>query len=605
LLPLAVLAAGLPLFVWGSLRDQIVLPRLAASCWLAGVTLIALSWTDAWSRVPWRALAWPCALLASLVAVSAVATAAGADPLRSLLGEQLRYQGLLPLVMYASMMVAALAATACGGTSRPLLAGMFVGGTLSAGYALLQRLGLDWVHWTGLPAGRIGGAFGQPDVLGIELVAAAAASTGLLQGAGPRARVIIGGGVALMLLALLLTLSRGAWIGAAAAGVVLLIFYIRRLPPWRSLWYVVPAVVLVVGVGVAIPTGRAALGAAVARAGSAGNFGETAVSQRIGLWRTSLEMAADRPILGAGPDSFPVLFASYRTPDQPGIGTANVRPESSHNVFLDQLVDTGVVGLLVLLGLIGVCVWMGVRALPVLDAAPRAAVAGMMSALAGYYAAVFFSLSQAMTGWLPWVLMGAIVGVAASASASAQPAGVPAAWRAPVTRAAWAAAGAALVVAGLALVLADLSAGRAGRAAQRRDITGAVDGARAATRWNPLEPQYLLELGFYEEAAGARVGPEHRDKALSAYHRLNTWFEPTAFGLVREAQAQADVAFSTPEDKDRVFSLLERAASLDPYNAELRRGIADFYASAGEDARASVHRAAVEAMQSGKGGGNP
>ncbi len=484
------------------------------------------------------------------------------------------------------------------GRSRLLLAGLFLGGSLSAAYALIQRAGLDWVRWAGLPPGRIGGAFAQPDALGIELVAAAAASTGLLAGAGPRARAVIGGGVVLMLLALLLTLSRGAWVGAAGAGAVLLIFNFRRLPPWRSFWYLAPALMLFAAIAVAVPPGRAVL----YRVRSAGDFGETSVAQRIGLWRTSLEMAADRPVLGAGPDSFPTLFPSYRTPDQPGMGTANIRPESSHNVFLDQLVDTGFVGLAVLLGLIGVCVWMGVRALPALDPPGRAAVAGMISALAGYYAAVFFSFGQAMTGWIPWILMGAIAGVAASAPAPIddRPARAPAAWRAGVVRIAWALAGAVLVAAGLALVLAERSAGRAEQLARRGDVIAAVSSARAATRWDPLQPRYLLELGFYEEAAAATGGPAHRNAALSAYHRLNTRFKPTAVGLVREAQAQANAAFSTPEDKDRVFSLLERAARLDPFNAELRQGVADFYASVGEDERARPHRTWLENLPAGQ-----
>jgi O-antigen ligase len=590
-LPLAVAAAGLPLFVWSALGDEIAMPRLAASFWLTGCSLVALSWAGAWAQVRWRAVAWPGALLGAVLVTSAIATAIGTDPLRSLLGEYQRYQGLLPLLMYGALGVAAMAATAYAGSPRPLLWGAFVGGALSAAYGLIQWAGWDWVTWAGVPSGQIGGAFAQPEVLGIELVVAAAASTGLLQDAGQRARAAVIAGIALMLFVVLLALSRGAWVGAVAGAGVLAVLHADLLRSWRSRWwYAVPVAAVLAAAVLVLPQGRDTLGSAWRRVGSARNFTDTSVSQRVGLWDLSLQMAADHPIVGAGPDAFPQLFPAYRTQDQPGYHTQNVRPESSHDILLDRLVDTGAIGLLALLAFLGACAWAGLRAWRRATGAPRAEMAALLAAAAAYYAATLFFFAESATGWMPWLLLGAIVGVASISDDDDGDEGVS--WSGmPVVRGVATAFGVVLVLGGLILVLADYQSGRALAAAQRGDVVAAEDHIHSATRWNPLEPQYLLALGSYRAGYAASGHPEQWASALSTFHRLNTWFEPTAVSLVREAEAQANVAFTTQQDKERVFDLLERAVRADPNNAGVRQGVVDFYVSVQEDSRAAPHQA--------------
>ena len=593
-MPLALAAAGLPLFVWSALGDEIAMPRLVGAFWLTAAALGMLSWAGAWSRVRWRVMALPAALLAAVLLTSAVATAFGVDPLRSLLGEYLRYQGLLPLIMYAALMTAAMVATAYAGTPRPLLWGVFVGGALSAAYGFIQWAGLDWVTWGGLPPGQIGGAFAQPEILGIELVVAAAASTALLADAGRRQQIVVAAGIALMLFVVMLSLSRGAWVAAAAAAAVLAVLHWDLLRSFGSRWlYAVPALAVVAVAVLAVPQGRDSLGSGWRRIGSARNFTDTSVSERISLWSMSLQMASDHPVVGAGPDAFPQLFASYRAQDQAGFHTSNVRPESSHDVVLDRLVDTGALGLLAFLGLIGASLWAGWRALRRLDGAARAAAVALLAAVIGYYVAALFYYAEPASGWIPWLLMGALVGMAAIADPAEDAPDV--AWPGmPAVRVGAVALACLLAVGGLMLMGADYASGRALSHAQKGNVLAAEDSMKTATSWNPLQPQYLVALGSYRAGYAAAGHPEQWASALSTFHRLNTWFEPTAVNLAREAEAQANVAFSTQADKDRVFALLERAVKADPNNAEVRQGVADFYVSVGEDARAAPHQAWLE-----------
>lgn len=68
---------------------------------------------------------------------------------------------------------------------------------------------------------------------------------------------------------------------------------------------------------------------------------------RLKLWRAALRMAADRPLLGVGPDNFRLLYGSYAGVDDWDTGI------HANNLYIEWLADTGVIGLLAFL-------WMSV-----------------------------------------------------------------------------------------------------------------------------------------------------------------------------------------------------------------------------------------------------
>lgn len=600
---LAALAVVVPLFFWTGLRDEVVLPKLAATFLLGGVALAAVAATGGWSRVDWRRCAPVLAPLALFLLVATVATAAGVDPVRSLLGEDSRYQGLVPLWLYALLLLAALGATAAAGTPRIVLAGVVAGGVLSAAYGALQRLGADPVEWAGLPEGRIGATFAQPNALGTELVVAGAIGAGFWrETAGrardriPAARVALAAALGLVALVLLFTLSRGAWVASVVAAGTLAALFVRRLPTRREAALGVAAGVAILAVFLAAPSGREFAADVADRARSTFDVGATSPSQRLGLWRMSLDMIADHPALGLGPDGFSQRFAAYRTPDQPGFDTLNVRPESTHNLFLDLAVGVGVLGLLAWLAFLASAAWAGFRALPGLGQPGRTYAGVLLAALAGYFAAVFFAFAEGMTGWIPWLLIGTLLGTVATKPGEAgfgrrQP---RPAWLTPGAGLGFAGAG-AMAVFGLMLVVADLSAGRALEVGRAGDLPRSIGLLRTASRWNPLQPVYLLDLGLTQQNAGVFFNRVYLEDAVGTYETLNSRFEPTAISLLQEAQARARLTNMEREaDREQVFELLEQAVALDPYNADIRRGVAEFYDLAGEPERAARHRAELE-----------
>jgi putative inorganic carbon (HCO3(-)) transporter len=143
------------------------------------------------------------------------------------------------------------------------------------------------------------------------------------------------------ILCLVLTLSRGGWIGFLLGGFVLLTLTVQYwslwfTPFWRrwamplllggSAAFVVLAVISVDALRVRV------LSMFVGRADSSNNF-------RINVWAAVLEMIRDRPILGIGPgnDAFNAVYPIYQRPRYTAL--------SAYSVFLEVLVEAGIVGL--------------------------------------------------------------------------------------------------------------------------------------------------------------------------------------------------------------------------------------------------------------------
>ncbi len=551
---LAVMAIGIPLFSWAGFGDQVVMPRLAGTWLLTGVLLLAVAAGALWRQVDARLAALPLLCACAFLAVEAAATAHGVDPRGALLGEYQRYQGLLPIAVYVALMLGCMCAVAAAGSAEPLAASVSLGGALAGGYAVLQRLGLDWVGWAGIPEGRIGGAFAQPDVLGTYLVMALAVSAGLLATWHGWRRSAVAANVGVMLAALVFTGSRGAWIGAAVSAALIGLALLRRRD-LRPLAGAAAAAIALAGLSaVLVPSTRAILGHSLDRAASSADRRDAAVSARLGLWRISLDMIGERPLLGAGPDAFSDLFASHRTAGQPGIGTDNVRPESSHNFALDQLVGAGALGLAAYAALMASGAAIALRHARTSGRRTAALPLAMVAALGGYHAAVFFSFSEAMTGWLPWLLLGGVIGACAPSPGHAR----GGARRAPVAACA---IGLAMIIAAGGLAWADRLDGEARRLADAGLPREAAARASLAARINPLAPRYLSDAAAWHEAAGGADRGEMR-AALDAYEALSGRFYRTSYAVLGEARVRASLDPGDPA----IARLTALARALDPHN---------------------------------------
>ena len=269
---------------------------------------------------------------------------------------------------------------------RRLLAALAAGATLAALVALVL-IPFGAVVTEVFPP-RLRGTFGSPNNLALVLERAApvalalalAAGVGESSGASVRwnwRRVPGASGLWLLALALLgtvliLTWSRGAWLGA------LLGLAVAARPLWarfrRGRRLAVVALPLAALAAIVLLTG-------VERIGQLLRIGDSGAVSRLAIWDAGWRMARDNWLFGVGPDNFLTHYRAYMLPEawrEPNIS-------HPHNLLLDAWVSLGVIGLVALVALVALF-WRDWARI-------RPAVAGRSDPLA-------FGLAGAMTAAL-------------------------------------------------------------------------------------------------------------------------------------------------------------------------------------------------------------
>ena len=130
-----------------------------------------------------------------------------------------------------------------------------------------------------------------------------------------------------MVTAIVVSLTRNALIGVMVGGAI--VVALRR--PVALLLLPVVAVVLFI----AAPASVKERITSIADPENASN------KERLYLWGAGIKIIADHPILGAGQDTFPVVYPKYRHPDVKEPGLPHL-----HNNFLQIASERGIVGLM-------------------------------------------------------------------------------------------------------------------------------------------------------------------------------------------------------------------------------------------------------------------
>ena len=140
---------------------------------------------------------------------------------------------------------------------------------------------------------------------------------------------------------------------------------------------------------------------------------------RVVMWQAAWKMIQDRPVLGQGLNPFMANYVDFWT------GGESV-PRYAHNCFLQVAAETGVVGLLAFVWVLGALFWWWYRGIQRLasSASTRLLLIGLWTGLLGFVfqAAIDTSFYELRQATLFWVLAGITTGVAASRAPRSTPA---------------------------------------------------------------------------------------------------------------------------------------------------------------------------------------
>lgn len=490
-------AIGVLEAMWPGLRNPFGPPKAFVLAAATAVTLlgIALDSTDSAAAV--RAvrtskLAW---VLVGLVAVAALATVTAVDPRQALLGGYPDYRGLLAVLAYGVIGFGALAVwrieTGPQWFGRCATAGVLCVG----GIGVLQRIGA-------FPAGAKG-AFGtgwfvsstsgNSSNLGVVLVVLLPLVVwAALKDRRLVVRIVAWAAVAAGILALVWTLSRGAWVAgilsALVAGVVFALW--KRSGAGIPKSWIIGALIVALGAGASLtPTFARRLRVLVDPTSSTASW-------RLSTWRSSVAMTAARPFLGYGPNNFHFAYPAFQAPGQVDGRRGYPIVEAAHNLEIDTATSFGVPGLLLLVASGVLCGIIVVRMSRSDDQARGLALTLGISLLAGAVALQFHYVTLDSGPLLAVVLAGI---VALDRAVAAEPNTVSATTSQVVVR--WSAvAGAGLflgvAVATMGLISADMIEMRAealaARGAPWEVVRAQLSRAESLAPW---EPQIIRARG--------------------------------------------------------------------------------------------------------------
>jgi putative inorganic carbon (hco3(-)) transporter len=376
--------------------------------------VLAYSFYRGWR--PPRPSMWVCLPLVAL-SLAACLAASLSGAVRESGPYAVRIVGLC-ILCFATMLLAAepgfirkaLAALACAAALCALLGiyqtitGGTIGGLGCYGYfGRMIALG-NATGQGGAAVIRASAAFDHPNILGTFLVGTLPAAIFLAIHHRERmGRLLYGIASMLLMVALVYTFSRSAWVGGLVGVSVILIA--GRRAGMRALALVVLALAIAV---VILPSD--AKDVLFSRTGEAQPYD----SGRVFSWHTAGRMIAAHPILGVGPGLFHDSYSDYADPEE--VYRQNpLHHMDAHNTYLDLAAEGGLVTSLLFCAILGVVfmrLWSRARegfrpphgrspgALPVCDSFG-------VPLLAGFAAISMQSLLQSLQYeeiW--WVLMG-------------------------------------------------------------------------------------------------------------------------------------------------------------------------------------------------------
>jgi O-antigen ligase len=303
---------------------------------------------------------------------------------------------------------------------RILAVAMLASATVAAVYAVMQWFEIDPI-WDVLYKGRVFSTVGQANALATTLAAGSIVALAIAPITGRARRIATIACAVLCVTGLVFTFSRGGYVafalGLIVAGVMIapeMGRFVDRRWAGRAFAGAGIAILLVGLLAVSWRPAGELIEQVASRTASIADASEGSNRAHLDLWNIGLQIAADHPIVGTGPDTYVLVFPDYRdvvlSPES-AEKMARFRPESPHNVYLAIASGAGIPALVAFVVLVGGCLAVGIRAAYRAPLPTRIALAGLLGAVTVHLTTILFMTAEPGTFALMWILLGALAGL--------------------------------------------------------------------------------------------------------------------------------------------------------------------------------------------------
>lgn len=418
--PAASLIAGalvVPLVFWIGTEESFIIPKLVTATVVTVVAAVQLGRARVGEALQTLRLHRVDLAVAAWIALVAASFLTSVDQGQSWWGEIYQRQGLFTSLLYATGFLLARLTIGDQHRLRLLMRSIAVAATATAAYGIIQRLGLDPL-WDDIPDDRVFSTIGQTNSLGAFLALSIPVTVGLALTAGRRPTLYLAG-AALQAAALAATVSRGGFLGLAVSLALLAVFALghRGWEPPAAIGLVAAAGMGLLIVFTITPGLESSTGRVLNRAVADEEWSSGSIRNHLDLWTIAGHVVADHPVLGSGPDTFPLVFGDYRDDVLSADSAARLRPfrvESPHNIVAATAAGSGlpaaIAQVIAMLGAAVVALRTGWVRRGEASSLLHLAVG---TALIGAFCASMFITADFPTTWLVWLLSGAALSTAA------------------------------------------------------------------------------------------------------------------------------------------------------------------------------------------------
>lgn len=392
-----------------------------------------------------------------------LATAVSVTPRTSFWGSYVRLQGTVSNLAYLTLFFLVAYNLRTRDQINRLMGVIIVTSIPISLYGVIQHFKLDPLPWGGDVTFRVTSTMGNAIFLAaylimvvpLTLVRLVQAVAVLLQApadkrslwhflpfAGKQTRLpwLLSSGysvaLALQLVTIALTLSRGPWIGLAIGLLLLALLWLWRAGKSRITAAICGLFVLLLVFTLAVnlpnsplePLKKASV--YVERLGtildmeSGTNRVRTLIWFGDGVGKGAAGLIASEPwrtLLGHGPESMYVAYNPFYPPELAHLEARNATPDRSHNDLLDYLVITGFAGLFAYLLVMVRAFSVGIQRLwKETDLAQQGILVGILGALAAHVVESLFGIAIASTLTYTWLLLGCLSAVVMASATKAE-----------------------------------------------------------------------------------------------------------------------------------------------------------------------------------------